>query len=313
MSRAAVRVRDAGRLDFRNITRDDIPVISRHVQHVRSRTCDYTVGGIFMWIDYFHYQYCIVDNTLFIMGMSESDTSEPAFSLPIGPMPLTESVELLDDYCRRESMRLRFSAIPADRIGEFAGLRRWSVTELTDWADYLYDITALATLSGKKLNKKRNHVNRFLTENEGAALIPLTPGLVSEVKAAYESWRDLSGPKTATANEERMMTLDILDNLRYYPFEGAVLRDGNGTVAAFTIGEIIGDTLFVHIEKMNHSVSGAGETVNKMFASRMLALHPGLRYVNREEDVGDEGLRRAKQSYHPSMMLAKYDLTALDY
>ena len=71
-------------------------------------------------------------------------------------------------------------------------------------------------------------------------------------------------------------------------------------IVAFTLGEVIGDTLYVHIEKMNHLVNGAGETVNKLFAELMTGHHPEVRYINREEDVGDPGLRHAKESYHPS-------------
>lgn len=102
----------------------------------------------------------------------------------------------------------------------------------------------------------------------------------------------------------------VLDNWDVYSrvFEGGVLRDSAGRMAAFTIGEVIGDTLFVHIEKIDHAVAGAGETVNKMFAARMTGTHPEVRYINREEDVGDPGLRAAKQSYHPLMLLPKFNV-----
>ena len=89
-----------------------------------------------------------------------------------------------------------------------------------------------------------------------------------------------------------------------------MLRDNNRHIVAFTIGEIIGDTLFTHIEKMDHSVPGAGESINRFFAQHITSRHPEVRYINREEDAGDEGLRQAKLSYHPAILLTKYDITA---
>lgn len=76
----------------------------------------------------------------------------------------------------------------------------------------------------------------------------------------------------------------------------------------FTAAEIIGDTLIIHIEKMDHEVAGAGETINKLFAAEMLHRHPQLRYINREDDAGDPGLRYAKESYHPLRLLRKFNV-----
>ncbi len=110
------------------------------------------------------------------------------------------------------------------------------------------------------------------------------------------------------AEFEREQVLDVLRNFDDYPFEGAALRDGQNRIVAFTAGEVCGDTLVLHIEKMKHSVSGAGETINNYFARYMLSRHPGITYINREDDSGDPGLRFAKQSYHPAMMLRKYNV-----
>ena len=89
--------------------------------------------------------------------------------------------------------------------------------------------------------------------------------------------------------------------------EGIILESGGRTVG-FSIGDIKGDTLYVHIEKATRNTNGSYEAVNKAFASRMLELHPELVYVNREDDGGDEGLRQAKRSYHPIEVLKKYNI-----
>lgn len=292
---------------FRPVTVEAIPEIAPLLEYSESRTCDYTVAGLLMWAEYFNYEYAVVDGTLFIKGVDENDLATPAFSMPIGMMPLPEALRLVAGYCRRHGLPLRFSAVPEDRLADFYSLGACRIEELTDWTDYLYDAEALATLQGNRYSKKRNHVNRFMTENPRYTYRRITPDMISEVTRFYSQ---LSSPKDLTeptAAEERRQVFKMLEQYPRLPFTGAVLSTPADGIVAFTIGEIIGDTLYVHIEKMSHSVNGAGETINRMFADDMLHAR-GIAYINREEDVGDEGLRKAKMSYHPVMLLKKYDL-----
>lgn len=296
-------------LRFSPITLADLPAINKALQTGDSHTCDYTIGGIYMWADYFAYRYCIVADTLFIKGLTEDDRSIPAFSLPIGPMPTTDAVSLIQRYCARERLPVRFSAIPDEKVASLTAGRQSIVEPLDDWSDYLYSATELATLSGKRFNKKRNHVNRFMAEHPRACLQPLTPAIIPQVKSFFAR---LEGERTSeTAIAERRQVNSVLDNYLCYPFEGAVLRlSPDGPIAAFTIGEVIGDTLYLHIEKMDHEIAGSGETVNKLFADEMLRRH-GISYINREEDCGDPGLRQAKLSYNPVAILRKQNVTLL--
>ena len=91
------------------------------------------------------------------------------------------------------------------------------------------------------------------------------------------------------------------------PMEGGLLRV-QGRVVAFTVGDLQGDTLHIHIEKADREVPGAYEMINKAFAADMTTRHPQLRFINREDDAGDPGLRQAKLSYHPLELLKKYNV-----
>lgn len=294
-------------LRFRPLHIEDIEILRPFFSQAACRTCDFTVGGTFMWIDYFDYSYCIFNDTLFIKGVTEDDINRPAFSIPVGKMGLEESVALLRDYCRREGCELIFSAVPEVYVAPLKALGARYIEKLDDWSDYLYDAGALSTLSGKKLGKKRNHVNRFEAENPEYRFEPLTPTLLPDVKAFFLA-HHLPLSKPAIADIEREQVIRVLDTPGHFGFEGAVLSTPDHGIVAFTLGEVKGDTLFVHIEKMDHEVNGAGETINKLFAAMMTARHPEVRYINREEDVGDPGLRRAKESYHPTELLAKYNV-----
>lgn len=299
--------RAEGLLKFRRIGLADIkPIYELLSRYAGERTCDYTIGGILMWVDYFHYSYAIVDDTLFIKGVSEEDASATAFAVPVGEMELDRAVALLRAYCRDRRLRLRFSAVPESRVEALRALGCDCVEPLADWSDYLYDIDDLASMAGKKYNKKRNHVNRFCNDNPEWELVELTPGLLPAVRDFYVRMH-LDPDKPDTATFEQTQVMKVLDNYGAYPFEGAVLMKSPGEIAAFAVGEVIGDTLFEHIEKMDHTTAGAGETICKEFASMMKNRHPQLRYVNREEDAGDERLRYAKESLHPVDMLKKFD------
>lgn len=299
--------------EFRRLTSGDIMEVNRILTgpfRPLSRTCDYSIGGIFMWTDYFDYTFSVFSDTLFIKGVTENNITDAAFSLPAGALPLKESIELLRRYCAdHDGLQLKFSAVPADRIDELRSLGATLVEPLDDWADYLYSASSLATLAGKKMSKKRNHVNRFMADNPDYRLEPLGDHNIAEVLAFLDS-KPTMLTKPVLADVERMQTRRVLENLKLYPMmEGAVLRTaGKGPVAAFAVGEVIGDTLYEHIEKIDHEISGAGETICHLFAAMMTARHPEIMYVNREEDTGDPGLRYAKESLHPLEKIRKFNV-----
>lgn len=293
---------------FRPLTLDAVDEIGPILEQSHSRTCDYTVAGLLMWSGYFHYEYAVIDNTLFIKGVTENDVARPAYSLPVGKMPTASAFAMLRDHCAASGEKLVLSAVPEDRVAELCGMGPCEIEELTDWADYLYDASDLADLPGKKYNKKRNHINQFESAHPGYKSEMLSSVNIDAVKRFCEGLEIPMDDGYVTAEVEYEQVIKVLDNFARLPFEGLVLSTPADGIVAFTVGEVVGDTLYVHIEKMNHRVNGAGEMINRLFASEMRGRY-GVRYINREEDVGDEGLRHAKQSYHPVAMLKKYNLT----
>lgn len=299
---------DADILNFKPITHKDMSKIMPYLQMEQGRTTDFSYAGILMWVDYFKYEYAISDDTLFIKGVVENDTSTPAFSLPIGKLPLSESLEKIRKYCRKNNIPAVLSAVPEYALAELEATGITSVNPLDDWGDYLYDAQMLSTLSGKKMGKKRNHVNKFDTLYPDSKIEPLTAVNVDKA-TEFMTLIDEEGDATPMAVEERRMTRKLLAQIKEGdPYlEGAILMVGND-VAAFTIGDIKNDTLFVHVEKACRRFDGSYEKINKEFARMMCEKHPEIVYINREDDSGDEGLRRAKESYHPIEILKKYNI-----
>ena len=166
----------------------------------------------------------------------------------------------------------------------------------------------LSTLCGKKMGKKRNHVNKFDSLYPDHKIVPLD---ASNVDGALDFMTiiDEEGDESTMAIEERRMTRKLLDLIKEgdIRLEGAVLMVGD-EIAAFTIGDVKNDTLFVHVEKASRAFEGSYEKINKEYAALMRERHPEILYINREDDSGDEGLRKAKQSYHPIEILKKYNI-----
>lgn len=295
-------------LNFKPITHADIEEIFPFLAMEKGRTTDFSYAGILMWVDYFKYEYAIYEDTLFIKGVVENDITTPAFSLPIGKLKLKDSIEKIREYCRENNISPVLSAVPEYAIDELEEAGIESINPLNDWGDYLYDAQMLSTLSGKKMSKKRNHVNKFNTLYPDHRM-ELLDSSNADRAIDFMSIIDEEGDNSPMAIEERRMTRKLLQMIKEgdIRLEGAILMVGD-ELAAFTIGDVKNDTLFVHVEKASRAFEGSYEKINKEYAALMCERHPEIQYINREDDSGDEGLRFAKQSYHPVDILKKFNI-----
>ncbi|MBD5280369.1 MAG: DUF2156 domain-containing protein [Bacteroides sp.] len=294
--------------EFKPVTHAAMKEIWPYLSLEKGRTTDFSYAGVLMWVDYFKYEYVIYDDTLFIKGVVENDMSVPAFSLPIGKLSLKDSVELLKEYCEANNLRLEFSAVPEYAIEEMKALNPIRVEPLTDWGDYLYDAQMLATVAGKKMSKKRNHVSQFRRAYPEWKAVEITPEN-ADIAMKFMDVFDLEGDSTEMARAERELSRGLISMIKEGDknLEGMILYAGD-TVGAYTIGDVKGDTLFVHVEKATRSVNSSYEMINYVFAKHMTEKYPEIKYINREDDAGDMGLRMAKESYHPLEILKKYNI-----
>lgn len=298
------------RLIFKPIALDTLPEITPYLRRQAYRTCDFSVGGIYMWVDYFGYEYAICHDTLFIKGSEEDHLQNTAFAVPVGNLDWPDSLSLLARYCREQGLPLILSAVPEPAAQAIADRYGCPVTELPDWGDYLYRATDLATLVGHRFNKKRNRVNKFKSTYPDFQYEPITPQNLPQLRDFFDRYRQGYQKESPLFVYEEGKVAQVLHEYERLPFEGALLRVA-GEIAAFTVGEVVGDTLIVHIEKARKEIVGAYEAINLFFATQMTTAHPEVQYINREDDAGDPGLREAKLSYNPETILKKYNI-ALD-
>ena len=172
-------------------------------------------------------------------------------------------------------------------------------------SDYLYTTEKLIHLTGKKLQSKRNHVNRFKRENNWQyQTLTGNRALVDECKEMLEKWMVLNEKEDPSLVYDDSATTQMLYHFEYLDLKGGVIRV-DGEIVAFTVGEMLTqDTLVVHVEKAYASMHGAYAIINQQFIENEAS---GFLYVNREEDMGMENLRQAKLSYQPDILLEKFN------
>ena len=173
--------------------------------------------------------------------------------------------------------------------------------------DYVYETEKLKNLSGRKYHGKKNHINKFLRDYPDWSFESITDENVEECFQMGLKWRVLNDcDELYEKRIEMCVALNSLRLLKELHLTGGLLRV-NGQVVAYTIGEKVkDDTFVVHIEKALTDVEGAYTVINQQFVEHAM---DGIPYVNREDDTGDEGLREAKESYHPVMMVEKGEVT----
>ena len=269
------------------------------------RGCEYTFGNNYMWSPVFDIQ--IARYKKFYLAKNKF-----GFLYPAGEGDIQEAVCALNEYCCEDNMKLCFTNAGKDAAQLFKCVYgdRVEVTTNRDFYDYVYEFETLSELAGKKLHSKRNHLNRFY-ENDWS-FEPITPDNIEEVTDMHNKWCD---EKDIYHDKEKLREAGaVIRGLEHFfelGFVGGIIRVkdacGNAPIEAYTFGEAVSnkycDTFVVHVEKAFTRVQGTYAAINREFVTRLCGEY---RYINREEDMGAENLRKAKMSYCPAFMIEKY-------
>lgn len=291
-------------IEFRKILLEDKEKITHYFQHHTSRSCERTFVNVYLWSRFYHVTFAEVENALVFRADNEDGF---AFAYPAGaPENVKKALDTLDVYSKERGVPFRLYNVTPDN---FAHLEEWypgrfEIEYCEDDADYVYESEKLATLSGKKLHSKRNHINKFKTVYEGRwGYEPITKDNLEECFQMALQWRNENGcEENEEKNSEVCVTMNSLRLFEELELTGGLLRV-DGKIVAFTMGEALcEDTFVVHIEKALAEIDGAYPMINQQFVQHACM---DYKYVNREEDTGAEGLRKAKRSYRPVFMVEK--------
>lgn len=285
-------------MHFEPLKLEDMDRVRPYLTMIDSQTCDYTPGCVFIWRDFYQMKGCFTELGFF--SKLHNEVGEKYYNLPLSPDP-EKALLALYDYA---SKPLRFCTVPENWLPTLQKVfPACKIEEQRDYYDYLYLASDLIGLHGKKFSGQRNQISQFKRNVENWRYEVLNDQNLEDVKAFFLHSDFVTDPKNESAQEESRKVLEVLDHPEIYRMLGGVLY-ADEKVVGFSLGEIVGNTLFIHIEKADRKVKGAYQMVVNQAAIHFAT--PEVEYINREDDMGDPGLRTAKLAYHPIDMLKKY-------
>ncbi len=288
--------------DFRKIELADKVWIDKLLASSDYRGAEYCYTNLFIWDGVYNSRIARhKDFLLFISGEGENTR----YLYPAGSGGKREAIELLMQDSADRGVEMMLIGISPEARDELESLYpgKFSFKPYRYGFDYVYEREKLVSLSGKKLQSKRNHIN-FFKSNYAWSYEEFTPDKVEEVKSFTKEWcKEIDCSKSESLDLESCAVRKCLENYGSLVLKGGILRV-DGKIVAYTVGEKINsDTFIIHIEKAFAEIRGAYPMINREFAER---IPDYIKYVNREDDAGDAGLRQAKESYYPIFMVEKF-------
>lgn len=268
-----------------------------------TRGCEYSFANLYLW----GWQ-----QTVFTRGcvaFFSHFSGRSIYPFPIGPGDKKGVIEDILEDARQRGIPCRITNLlpqEAELLEQWFPGRFHFRSDRSSF-DYVYDISDLADLKGRKFQKKRNHLNRFRAAHPDCRVVPLDPNDLGAAQDMVHDWyaRRLREDPQGDYMLESIAMGKAFRHYEALAMEGIALVE-NGAVLAVTMGSrLSGDTFDIHFEKAREDVDGAYTVVNAEFAAYLREKHPELRYLNREDDLGLEGLRKAKLSYNPHHLTEK--------
>lgn len=280
----------------------DKETIERYLRMNRNRGCDATFANFYLWSRHYKVNFGFINGMLVFQSLEEGRYT----AFPQGDQKyLKQVIDFLLEWYPAQNLDFHLMNITREQFETLDALYpgKFTIEYDRDAADYIYEVEKLVNLSGKKYHGKKNHINKFKKTYPDWSYEPILKENIEECFQMALKWRNANGcDEDVEKNAEMCVTLNSLRLFEELNLRGGLLRAG-GEIVAFSIGEpICDDTIVVHIEKAFADVPGAYPMINQQF---LLHEAEGFTYVNREEDMGEEGLRQAKESYHPAFLLEK--------
>ncbi len=268
------------------------------------RNCNYTFANLVGWQFWYYTEVCILENTVVLRYTFDG---QRAYMVCTSEALSLELIEALLDDSNGDLTLIGLEDSQVEQLSTLNSKLSTNVEPLRDQYDYIYRRTDLATLHGRHLDAKRNHIHRFRAEHPDFEYRPLTTESFDECRRLTEIWQEEKN-QNDNENENRNETINaelrVMDTIfsnwdALGMIGGSIFVDGR--MVAFTYGSAVTtDTFDVCVEKADRHVEGAFAIINQQFAEHLPEQYV---YLNREEDMGIPGLRQAKLSYHPEILL----------
>ena len=293
-------------ISFKKISLEDMDVISPYLKKENAQQVDYHFPVMYLWQHMYEYDFCIEAGWLFI---SLTYQGEIRFLMPMGDGDIRQAITMLEEYCRAGGISLKLSFLDErhKKKLEEALPGRFTFTTNPENFDYICLAQKLSTYSGRALRGKKRPCNHFEKNYESWSFKEITEENAGICRELISLWNNENEEKmTEGIIEEEAAIEKALKNFKKLGLDGGILY-AEKTPVAFTIGNMIReDTCDTFFEKADTAVDGAYAMVCREFTRYLMNKYPKLVYINREEDMGLEYMRKAKEMSDPEYRIVKY-------
>ena len=295
-------------IKLEDITLEKKALINKYLSRKCSQNSEFTFTNLFMWRKSYDMKYAIINDMLCIMPQHGGGPRSATFPIGINGdiRPVIEKLlEYFNETKQTPLIRLYDDESVGLLIKAFPG--KFLITEDVNYFDYVYNVCDLINLSGKKYHAKKNHINKF-DKLYNWTYERITPDIIPECLQLFDTWWKNKSEEIDGIDEEYEAVHELFSNWDKLDVTGGCLRvDGN--MAAFSVGEpLCGRMAVIHFEHADTNYDGSFAMINREFLKHEWS---EFEFVNREEDMGQPGMRRAKESYRPVRMVKKYVATLL--
>jgi hypothetical protein len=288
---------------FKPIQLEDRDSIRERLNSYQPQTSEWTFTNLFIWRSHYGFQWSIYQDWLLVI--CKNDSGVVCGLQPIGPSSRLDVVRMLLQWLKEERGEVDPQIVRADQrlVLEIKDASDLLIEPTRDHFDYVYRTEDLIKLAGRKYHSKKNHLNRFMRD-QSFSYDSLKQDHLEACLKLVETWcqwhRCEEDMNLLNEWEAVRQALNHFDNLK---IEGGVILIQD-KVEAFTLGELLNDQIAViHVEKANPEIPGLYAAINQQFCERSWQK---VTYINREQDLGEPGLRKAKLSYHPERLVEKF-------
>ncbi|MDR0305919.1 MAG: phosphatidylglycerol lysyltransferase domain-containing protein [Chitinispirillales bacterium] len=290
--------------DFIPLTIDDKKFLDHILKSDNPVTSELSFTNLFIWREFYRISWSTLNGFVIFTGFFSG--SDLGALVPVGRGDrVPAALRLLSFLKTLGSERASIERADSKFLSEIEGDSRFSVEPQPEHFDYLYPLKNFYPMSGRKLHGKRNHVSQFLRK-QTAGYEPVSKSNLDNCLEFLNRWYKREYRGEAALYSEHKSVTEILKNLEYFNCRAAALTI-NEKVEALTLGELLNnDTAVIHVEKANHDI----HNLYTYIASRFCAEEFGnVKFINREQDLGKENLKKAKMSWYPCMLVKKFRIT----
>lgn len=288
-------------LDFQDISIEDRERVENYFEFLEEPFCDFTFGNLFCWSVVENTKIAFFNNFLFIRF---SDDEKFYYSFPLGNGEIKNAINLIIEDAKINNKKFQFVCLnkKQSEILKEIFKEKIKINKNRDAFDYVYSVEKLSALSGRKYHSKKNHFNSF-KNNYNFIYEEINENNLQDCIRFANEWYSQTEVTTPLLKEQKVLS-KALENYFKLNLIGAVIKI-NKKIVAFCVGEKMykGNMFCTHFEKASAEYPKAYTAINKLFSEISIN---DFEFVNREDDAGIEGLRKAKLSYYPEFILEKY-------